>query len=407
MSFDAAVALAVTFVIGSIFLFGFALYRRAAQREAQAESRREVDEAGVDRLQRIKDGLRLLAGPFPLSIALHAAALLLLIIVFNTRPNPQMLPVSVAVAGSESPNAPPKLDVPAAPMPDISPPEVENLPVTNNSAVNNAEHFVRYETNPGGIGTFPNGDIGYQNGIGTTFGGYIHALRGRGLDVMLVIDGTGSMNLVIGDVKARMKELAATIHRLVPIARVGIIVYGGPNDPLQIQPLTLSHQKLESFLGNIKAGGGGEWSENMLGACRTAIDQTQWKPYAKKVIVLVGDSPPAEKDFAPLLQLVRRFKSADKGTFNTVDVTPEEHERFDRELSIQLHGTAPNTKTPPPEFDRQTDAAFKVIASNGGGSMRPLTGNAYINQQVLLLIFGNRWKDEVARYGKDIARAAK
>ena len=98
------------------------------------------------------------------------------------------------------------------------------------------------------------------------FGGFIGELRRKGLDVVLVIDGTGSMRLIIDDVKAKMQQLVQSIHRLVPIARIGIIVFGGKGEKMDVQPLTLSPQKLIDFLNGIQAMGGGEWEEDTLGA---------------------------------------------------------------------------------------------------------------------------------------------
>ncbi|HVN64106.1 MAG TPA: hypothetical protein VMT58_05680, partial [Candidatus Binataceae bacterium] len=187
---------------------------------------------------------------------------------------------------------------------------------------------------------------------------------------------------------------------------IGIIVYGGPNDPLAIQPLTLSTDKLKTFLGGIHAFGGGEWTENMLGAVQTAVNKMDWKPYAKKVIVLVGDSPPDKNDFTPLLELVRHFKS-ENGTFNTVDVTPEEHERFERAFWEKVHHEEPPKISPLPEFDKQTQAAFKVLASQGGGSMKSLSKDAHINQQVLILAFGDQWQSQVAQFGRNIGAGTK
>ena len=167
-----------------------------------------------------------------------------------------------------------------------------------NSATVAAIDYVRGVTG-GGIGVGRGGGIGngIGPGIGGGWGGFIGNLRRKGLDVVLVIDGTGSMSLVIQDVKSRMRELVAAIHRLVPTARVGIVVYGGKNDPIQTQPLTLSSAKLESFLITIGAAGGDEWEENVRGGIQTATEHMDWRPYAKKVIVIVGDTPPIERRF--------------------------------------------------------------------------------------------------------------
>ena len=236
-------------------------------------------------------------------------------------------------------------------------------------------------------------------GGGGTFPWYLDTLRHKGLDIVLVIDGTKSMDFVMEDVKARMTRLAIRVRQLVPIARIGVVVFGGKDDPLDIQPLTLSTAKLQTFLGSIQARGGGEWQENTLGAVQAAVNKMEWKPYARKVIVLIGDSPPEPQDFAPLLALIKDFRR-NNGTLSGVDVQNEEHERYMRAFWMRVHGQVPTPAEigPLPEFAKQAQAAYKVIAATGGGSIRSLSHDADINQQVMILVFGDKWQDEVSRF---------
>ena len=114
----------------------------------------------------------------------------------------------------------------------------------------------------------------------------------------------------------------------------------------------------------------------LAGGVNAAIHQMDWKPYAKKVIVLVGDSPPKKDDFQPLIAEIHQFRS-NNGTFNTVDVAAEEHERFEREFWLKVHREEPPKISPLPEFYQQTRAAFKVLATAGGGAMHPEQGLAH------------------------------
>ena len=76
----------------------------------------------------------------------------------------------------------------------------------------------------------------------------------------------------------------------------------------------------------------------------------------------------------------------------------EEHERFEREFSIKIHRDPPGKVSPLPEFAKQTQAAYKVLAVEGGGSIRSLSHDADINQQVMILVFGDKWQEEVRRF---------
>jgi hypothetical protein len=400
------IVLIAILLIVSTFVVALILYRVMSKREAEAEKHGDEDQADVTRYQSIRDALRLMLGAFPLSVALHVLALLFLIITVHEQRGRELIMVNLEAGGGGGGGSEMQdLDMPEVPMPDTAPQQMDSPQAVDTSqAVGLANDYVR-AAGGGGIGIGRGGGMGsgYGHGIGSGFGGFIGELRRKGLDVVLVIDGTGSMNLIIDDVKAKMAQLIQSIHRLVPIARIGIVVFGGKGEKLDSQPLTLSPQKLEDFLSHISAKGGGEWEEDTYGAVEYAINKMDWKPYAKKVVVLVGDSPPHKEDFQPLIQLIHKFKD-ENGTFNTVDVAAEEHERFEREFWLKVHREEPPKISPLPEFYQQTRAAYKVLANAGGGSMKSLTKDTHINQQVLILAFGEQWQNAVAAFGRGLER---
>ncbi len=395
----------VIILVISTVVVAAVLYRVMGRKEAAAELGRDDDEADAERLQTWRDYLRLIAGPFPLSVLLHVGLLLFLIITVHEQRGRELIMVNLEAGGGGGGGSEMNdLDMPEVPMPDTAPQQMDQpTAVDTSQAVGLANDYVR-AAGGGGIGIGRGGGVGsgYGKGIGSGFGGFIGELRRKGLDVVLVIDGTGSMQLIIDDVKAKMGQLIHAIHRLVPIARVGIVVFGGKGQKMNVQPLTLNPQKLIDFLGSVRAEGGDEWEEDLAGGVNSAIHNMDWKPYAKKVIVLVGDSPPKKDDFQPLIAEIHQFKS-NNGTFNTVDVAAEEHERFEREFWLKVHREEPPKISPLPEFYQQTRAAFKVLANAGGGAMRSLSKDSHINQQVLVLAFGEQWQGQVAAFGRGIS----
>jgi von Willebrand factor type A domain len=361
-----------------------------------------------------RDALRFMAGPLPISISIHVAVILFLLWGVHVVAGPSFIPVRFQSGGggngTKKGDELKTLNMPEMPMPEMAAPVPINRPVVavhgSDAVVASANHYVREASGGGGgFGGGRGGGIGtgYGAGVGEGFGGFIGGLRRTGLDVTLVIDGTGSMTRIIGDVKERMRQLVLSIHRLVPTARIGIVVFGGRGESIEVQPLTVSPDKLLYFLNNIQAHDGGEWQEDTLGAVRTAVDNMGWQPSAKKVIVLVGDTPPFAEDFQPVLQEIRRFKE-ENGTFNTVDVTVEEHERFVEERAKE-YGDPNLTKGPLPEFYLETQHAYQWMALTGGGSWRSLTKDQQINQQVLILAFGSKWQNEVSTFGRGINTA--
>lgn len=395
----------VTVAAASTLLAAFILYRRSWVRggiELAAASETIIPRRSM------WDAVRFMAGPFPLSISLHVLILIALLWGIHFEQGRNLISVDLqAGGGGGNGDEIKQLDMPEMRMPEATAPLPIEHPVVaeqSTEAVNAATHYVRSLAGAG-AGSGRGGGIGsgYGRGVGAGFGGFIGGLRRSGLDVALIIDGTGSMSRIIDDVKARMTQLVLAIHRLVPTARIGIVVFGGRGEPIQVEPLTLAPDQLIAFLNNIRAQNGGEWQEDTLGAVRTAIDKMSWRPYARKVVVLVGDTPPFAEDNEPVLEEIRKFR-ADNGIFNTVDVTVEEHERFVEDF-YHLHDMKAPQSSPLPSFYLQTQNAYRTLAAAGAGAWRSLTKDEQINQQVLILAFGSEWQTEVAAFGRGITAA--
>jgi hypothetical protein len=368
------------------------------------EDEPRIDEEGHS----IRDALRFMIGPFPLSVALHVLLLLILIATIKVQNARDLLMVTLQQAGGGGGSKHDEMrdvDMPDLTMPDTMPqmvmPKVADV---SHTTVQPTRTYVR-DVSAGGIGTGGGNGIGSGSGpgMGTGFGGFIGELRRKGLDIVLVIDDTGTMDLIINDVRDRMDELVMAIHRLVPIARVGVVVFGGRSERVDIEPLTISSHRLETFLTGVTGKGKGGSQGDVYAACVTAVNQMNWKPYAKKVIVLVGDSPPRFEDYGPLLSLIARFRTQD-GTFNTIDVSAEEHERYEREFWLKTHNGRPpgESISPLAEFYQDTRETYKMLAAAGGGGMRPLTQNVHINEQVLILALGAQWQGNLAAFGRQI-----
>ena len=353
----------------------------------------------------IRSAVRFAGGPFAISIAIHLGIILALIVAVHES-RARTLVVGLWEPGVIRQVEP--VEIPEVPMPKFEPNASDDFPKpvdvnkvfgANSNEISGASIDTGMILNRS-LGDYLNTHPGRgSGGGGVSFPWYISELRHNGLDVVLVIDGTKSMDFVMADVKARMTQLVVRVRQLVPIARVGVVVFGGKGEPLDIQPLTLSTAKLTTFLGSIQAKGGGEWEEDTLGALRTAVTRMDWKQYARKVIVLIGDSPPEKDDFGPLVTLIQNFRR-DNGTLSGIDVQEEEHERFGRAFWMKVHGMQPTPEQigPLPPFAKQAQAAYKMMAAQGGGSIRSLSHDADINHQVMILIFGDKWQDEISRF---------
>jgi hypothetical protein len=263
------------------------------------------------------------------------------------------------------------------------------------------------------LGTAPNVDLastplsfgsGAIGGLGGSFGDYVGGLRKVGLDLVLVIDTTESMQFVIDEVKARAAALVRAIQRMVPTSRVGIVVYRDQGDEYVVKWTDLSFRtdKLEQFLSNISAAGGGDWEEAVLEGLEAAVDELSWRKSSKKIIILIGGSPPHPESMDALRELVRDFQ-AKGGSLSAIDVTHQLHESFERAMWKSLHGNEPFKLSPLPDFYKEVERTYRTIAKDGGGELVLLADDKKLIRDVLVLTFGSRWKVEMAKYLKDLS----
>ena len=262
----------------------------------------------------------------------------------------------------------------------------------------------------GGLGLGGGGGGGFS--LGTSFGRYVGGLRKVGLDVAIVVDSTGSMQNVIDEIKRRMDDLAATMQRLVPTSRVGAVAYRDRDDdkvataPRQSEDflvkwtdLTFNVKKVQTFLDGIVAEGGGDWPEAVKDGLECAMRQLKWRQDAKKVIILVGSSPPHEKDVPAIKKLVDDWH-ARGGVVSAIDVSLLLHQEHERKIYRWLHGEDPKEISPLPDFYKEVSDSFGDIAHHGGGEMLALGQQTALVRHLLVLTFGPQWEKDVARIAR-------
>jgi Mg-chelatase subunit ChlD len=121
----------------------------------------------------------------------------------------------------------------------------------------------------------------------------------RQLDVIFVIDTTGSMQPSINEVQKRLKAFAQELAGadIRPDVAFAIVAYRDhpPEDPsyvTQVYPLTDSVVKAQHNVDGLKADGGGDGPEAVLDALNDALNAVVAREHAHRVIILVGDAPP-------------------------------------------------------------------------------------------------------------------
>lgn len=116
------------------------------------------------------------------------------------------------------------------------------------------------------------------------------------LDVVFVLDTTGSMGNELSEAKTRITQIAAPLERGRPGERLryGVVAFRDRKDAYRTQasPLSEGVDTARRFLEPLAAGGGGDTPEDVLAALEVAIETMAWAQGAEHRVILVGDAPP-------------------------------------------------------------------------------------------------------------------
>ena len=118
------------------------------------------------------------------------------------------------------------------------------------------------------------------------------------IDVVFVLDTTGSMGGLIEGAKAKIWAIANQMisAKPTPRLRVGLVGYRDRGDEYVTRRFDLSDD-IDAIYGHLQgfqAGGGGDTPESVNQALHEAVHEMSWSPgrEALKIVFLVGDAPP-------------------------------------------------------------------------------------------------------------------
>ena len=196
----------------------------------------------------------------------------------------------------------------------------------------------------------------------------IQSLRRNGLDIVICFDSTGSMTGEIDEVKRQIDRIGTVLMTLVPKTRISVCTYRDQGDEYVVKgfPLSSSVQDVKTYLNRIEAGGGGDLPEAVEEGLYWAAMKNQFRPQARKVILLFGDAPPHSNKLKDCLTIATDFRKQHKGIVSTVTC------RNDEPLS-----------------------EFYDIASAGGGEAYLTKNHREIVRELIVLVFGSTHREKV------------
>lgn len=136
----------------------------------------------------------------------------------------------------------------------------------------------------------------------------------RPVDVMLVIDGTKSMQASLDAARDNIKTAIRALRIVSPQAQVGVTVFRDkkerPEFRIEHKDLSSDEDSLRAFLSGIKAASTArdkdrpEW---MCGGLEHAIQKASWRPKAIRLIAVVSDAGTQSPKAKHCVDLAARF----------------------------------------------------------------------------------------------------
>ncbi len=227
----------------------------------------------------------------------------------------------------------------------------------------------------GGLGENLSG-IGGINAGGKKFRKYVRSLRASGLDIVIVIDSTGSMERVINEARKQVGRMISTVGGLIPNFRLGVVTYRDEGDDYVTRDLHLTPYYYEAvdFLDSLEADQGGDIPEAVLDGMKAAVGGMKWSSRAKRVVILIGDAQPHKQDMGRLKQLVASFAKRN-GSVHT----------------LVTSGSGFGARRADPDAIR----TFSSIAEAGAGVTGTLKESAAVVRRIVEVAFGATHKEDV------------
>lgn len=245
---------------------------------------------------------------------------------------------------------------------------------------------------------------GAQRGatVGTSVLTRAFDLRDAGLDVVIVVDSTGSMQIAIDTARDAIDDVVALLSGIAPKLRLGLVDYKDLEDVKEggrlLAPLTKNQKEVRDKLAKLEAGGGGDFPERVDKGLEIALSKGMgWNKDANRLLLVIGDAPVHPEHETALLDVVKRAyehpfengkggvtgKKAELRPFvtSTIGIGPGPTEQFARiakagggaSVTLELPAAAPppakppaggrGAAPPPPPPPPPSDAAGRTNAS--------------------------------------------
>lgn len=214
---------------------------------------------------------------------------------------------------------------------------------------------------------------------------YLDPTTARPVDVMLLIDGTKSMQPSLDSTRQNLKSVISALRIVSPTVRIGITVYRDqkeePSMRLEYQALTDNDRTLREFLSTIKAKStrrDKDRAEWMCGGLQKAV-KASWRKDAIKIIAIVSDAATQSKRAQRCIKLAQDFKAIG-GQVHVSSTLPEGYQ---------------NKRDVTREYDEIVLKEHEMIAQAGGGEHLKRADESTLLEAVLKSAFRARLAEPI------------
>lgn len=119
--------------------------------------------------------------------------------------------------------------------------------------------------------------------------------RQRTVDIVFVLDTTGSMSEEIDALKGTIAEVADSLRRNNARPRLGLVEYKDITDGYvtRLHQMTTDVDAFTERVASLYADGGGDTPEHVNAGLKVAVDKIHWNPDSvARLAFLIGDAPP-------------------------------------------------------------------------------------------------------------------
>jgi hypothetical protein len=136
----------------------------------------------------------------------------------------------------------------------------------------------------------------------------------RDLDLVFVMDTTGSMRDELEDIQANLRGIVRILFRLAPTLQVGFVAYKDKKDDYLVRSFPLAEMsetnlnRMLGFVNSLEASGGGDRPEPVDLALSEAVSMN-WRDKAHGKIIVITDATVHSRNRQRTLQMTRDFRA--------------------------------------------------------------------------------------------------